>query len=357
MKWKIYFDNPLKSFYDENNIDRASKKNNFIIFEENDELLEFVPLTYNVKIDFSVGYKRIILNEEQYKSKFLKYNKIFCYNVKKICKAIKYINTESSSAFQYNMSNYIDIKKLNNSHSDCRFVTVLFEFNEDNINILKEYGYFDYSIWYELSLIDRKTVNTKQEFENKLSEIKVTNKKPKLLLHSCCGPCSSECLRQLYPYFNITIFYYNPNIQPFDEYSKRLEDQRRIIDCLGYDINIIERKYDYNEYLEIVKEIDDETEGSIRCFKCYEFRLEECAKLAKVNNYDYFTTTLSISPYKNSNKINEIGIKLQEKYDCSFLYSNFKLNDGYKKSIELSKKFNLYRQDYCGCEFSMKFKK
>ena len=358
MKNKLFIENPLTFFLDSNNIEKAVIGQIEIIYEENNQLLEYVGTTYTSKIDFTKGYTKIILNSKNYNEKFLKYNKIFCYNVKRICKVIKYGNTDSQHFFQYNLLNekttfLPDFDKLDN----YKFITIIFYENQEVLNSLNTLGFTDYEIWFELTLTSREIVNTKENYNNKLSELKITKEKPRLLLHSCCGPCSSECLQRLYPYFKITIFYYNPNIQPFNEYEKRLNEQRKIISALNYDINIIDQKYDYNEFLDAIKGLNDHSEGGVRCFTCYEFRLEKTAKLAKELNFDYFTTTLSISPYKNANKINELGIALQEKYNMKFLYSNFKLNDGYKKSIELSKKYDLYRQDYCGCEYSMNFKK
>ena len=186
-------------------------------------------------------------------------------------------------------------------------------------------------------------------------EIKKLDYRPKLLLHVCCGPCSSAVLEKLNKYFDITIFYYNPNTYPYEEYKKRLEQIVKLINEAGvYKINIIEGKYDDEEYYLYVKGHEEEKEGSIRCHLCYRYRLEETARYAKENNFDYFTTTLSVSPYKNSKVLNEIGEELSNKYDVKYLYSDFKKKDGYKRSIELSKKYNLYRQDYCGCKYSIK---
>ncbi len=153
-------------------------------------------------------------------------------------------------------------------------------------------------------------------------------------------------------FFNITIFYYNPNIYPEEEFYKRLETQKEIIEKLNFDVPIITDEYDYNIYLEQVKNLEHLGEGSKRCYNCYYFRMKKCSEIASKYKFDYFTTTLSISPYKNSNWINEIGkeVELESKY----LYSNFKKEEGYKKSIQLSKQYNLYRQDYCGCISSIK---
>ncbi len=201
-------------------------------------------------------------------------------------------------------------------------------------------------LYYYLKLNPIKVINSLDLFYLKLKEIEITKVKPKLLLHSCCGPCSSYCLSYLNKYFDISILYYNPNIDTLSEFNKRLDYQKKIIDCLGYNIPIIVPEYNHNSYLEYIKGFENEKEGSKRCYLCYKERL--CKLIEYSNDFDYVTTTLSVSPYKNSNWINEIGLRLSNKY----MYSNFKLNDGYKASIELSKKYNLYRQEYCGCEFS-----
>ncbi len=175
-----------------------------------------------------------------------------------------------------------------------------------------------------------------------------------LLIHSCCGPCSSAVLEKLSKCFNITIYFYNPNIDTYDEFDKRYDEQKRLIEEMGLNINVIKGNYDENSFLNAIKGLESLGERSIRCYNCYYERLYASAIYAKENNFDYFTTTLSISPYKNSNWINEIGLKLEKEVNVNFLYSNFKLEDGYKRSIELSKIHNLYRQDYCGCKFSKK---
>lgn len=174
--------------------------------------------------------------------------------------------------------------------------------------------------------------------------------RPKLLMHSCCAPCSSYCITYLKDYFDITILYYNPNIEPFEEYNKRKEEQKRLCEILG--VNIMDCDYDNEQFKKIVLGLEGEKEGGFRCFKCYELRLRKTAELA--DGFDYFTTTLTVSPYKNSNKINEIGLELQEEYGIKYLVSDFKKKEGYKKSIELSKKYNLYRQNFCGCVYSKK---
>ena len=194
----------------------------------------------------------------------------------------------------------------------------------------------------------------KINYDLKLKEI-ISNltKKKKLLLHSCCGPCSSYVLDYLSNYFDITILYYNPNIYPENEYNKRLNEQIKLINLLNNNsIKIITLPYNEEEFLSTIKGFENEEEGKTRCHLCYKLRLEKIAKYAKEKNYDFFATTLSVSPYKNSTVLNEIGIELEKKYNVAYLYSDFKKNDGYKKSIELSKKYDLYRQEYCGCRFS-----
>ena len=180
--------------------------------------------------------------------------------------------------------------------------------------------------------------------------------KPKLLLHSCCAPCSSHCLLLLAPYFEITVFYYNPNISPLSEYDKRVIEQKRFIDEInqefGYNILYVDSPYDNTPFYDTIKGQENLKEGQARCYNCYHLRLEETARFAKENQFDYFCTTLSVSPYKNSTWINEIGKELEKQYNISFLPSDFKKKEGYKHSISLSKQYNLYRQHYCGCEFS-----
>lgn len=177
---------------------------------------------------------------------------------------------------------------------------------------------------------------------------------PSLLMHSCCAPCSSYCLTYLAQYFRITIFYYNPNISPETEYKKRVKEQIRLIQSLDvrYPISFVEGTYEPEKFYEMAKGLEEVKEGGIRCFACYEMRQREAAYYAKEHGFDYFTTTLSVSPHKNAQKLNEIGLWLQEEVGVAYLVSDFKKKGGYLQSIELSKKYDLYRQDYCGCEFS-----
>ncbi len=182
------------------------------------------------------------------------------------------------------------------------------------------------------------------------------DKPPRLLLHSCCAPCSSAVLEYLSEYFSITVFYFNPNIYPEEEFIHRISEQKRLIAELtcGNKVDFIEQGWQQERFYEAVKGLENIREGGERCFACYRLRLEETAKLAAEKGYDYFTTTLSVSPYKNAAKLNVIGEELAEKYGVKHLPSDFKKKDGYKRSIELSAKYGLYRQDYCGCIFSQK---
>ena len=197
----------------------------------------------------------------------------------------------------------------------------------------------------------------KINYQLKLEEIiKSLDSTPRLLLHACCGPCSSYCIEYLSNYFEITILYYNPNIYPETEYSRRLNELINFIPKREYKnkVTVIEDTYNPKEYYDSVKGLELLGEKSKRCYECYKLRLDRAAKYAKEHNYDYFTTTLSISPYKVSDWINEIGEKLEKEYNVKYLYSDFKKNNGYKRSQELSREYNMYRQDYCGCSFSLK---
>lgn len=199
-------------------------------------------------------------------------------------------------------------------------------------------------------------INYQNKLDETINEILKEGKVPSLLLHSCCAPCSSYVIEYLSDYFNITIFYYNPNIYPEKEYVKRVEEEKNFISTFRtkYKVNFIEGKYDIDKFYSIAKGFENESEGGERCFRCYELRLRQSAAVAKDKGYDYFTTTLSISPYKNAQKLNEIGERVGIEYDVQYLYSDFKKKNGYKRSIELSRKYNLYRQDYCGCIFSQR---
>lgn len=185
---------------------------------------------------------------------------------------------------------------------------------------------------------------------------KINSSSPSLLLHACCAPCSSYVLEYLSGYFNITMFFYNPNISPKSEFDYRVSEAKRLIAemPLKSRVDFIEAEYEKERFLEMAKGMEDLKEGGARCFKCYELRLERCAEYARENGFDYFSTTLSISPHKNAQKLNEIGGLLSGKYGVKYLFSDFKKRGGYKRSCELSAEYNLYRQNYCGCEFSKK---
>ena len=196
-------------------------------------------------------------------------------------------------------------------------------------------------------------------FEKQIENIKEKKYIPSLLLHSCCAPCSSQVITSLTNYFDITILYYNPNIYPKEEYLKRKKEQIKLINEINNinKLEIIDCDYDNDIYEQEIKGLENEQEGGSRCYKCFNLRLNKTAQIAKENNYDFFSTTLTISPYKNSKLINIIGKDLEKKYNITWLYSDHKKKDGYKKSIELSKKYNLYRQNYCGCIYSKRTEK
>lgn len=196
-------------------------------------------------------------------------------------------------------------------------------------------------------------INYQKQLDKIIENIK-SDKAPTLLVHSCCAPCSSYVLEYLSQYFKITIFYYNPNIYPKEEYIKRVEEQKRLISQLPVKnpVDFIEGDFDDSEFYNAVKGLEHIPEGGERCFACYRLRLEKTAKLAKELGFHWFTTTLSISPYKNAQKLNEISAELSEIYKVKNLPADFKKKEGYKRSIQLSAEYNLYRQDYCGCVFS-----
>ena len=189
-----------------------------------------------------------------------------------------------------------------------------------------------------------------------IEEIVKKCQKPKLLLHVCCAPCSSYVLEYLNKYFDITVYYYNPNISSKEEYQKRYNEEIRFVHEYPFpnEIKAIDGPYDNEKFEEAIKGVEEEKEGGSRCFKGYRLRLSATAKYAKENGFDYFTTTLTISPYKKSDVLNEIGKEISEEYGIEYLYSDFKKKNGYKRSIELSHEYNLYRQDYCGCKYSIR---
>ena len=212
-------------------------------------------------------------------------------------------------------------------------------------------------------------INYSKETENIIDGVRLKGGAPRLLLHSCCAPCSSHCMEYLRQYFDLTVFYYNPNITEDREYQYRLAEEKRLIaeynrqvDEQDFDgmhsgpgarkIQILEAPYDPENWLQAVRGLEMCPEGGERCGVCFEMRLRKAAKAAAEGKFDYFTTTLTISPMKNTALLNEIGMRLSEEYGVAWLPSDFKKKDGYKRSIELSRKFDLYRQDYCGCGFS-----
>lgn len=197
-----------------------------------------------------------------------------------------------------------------------------------------------------------------RNFQKELETIIEQNEKdgvvPSLLLHSCCAPCSSYCLEYLSQYFKITVLYYNPNLYPAEEYDRRVSEQRRLIAALPSEneISLVEMRGEPEEFYLAVKGLEHIREGGERCFACFRLRLERAAEYAEKNGFDYFTTTLTISPLKNAAKLNEIGEEVAERFNVRHLPSDFKKKNGYKRSVELSKTYELYRQDYCGCVFS-----
>lgn len=197
-------------------------------------------------------------------------------------------------------------------------------------------------------------VNYQLLLDKELQHISDSGVKLKLLLHICCAPCSSYVLEYLSEHFDITLFFYNPNITSENEYNYRIDEAKRLISemPLKGNVEFVSGRYDISEFFAVAKGFEKEPEGGERCFRCYELRLRETADFANKNGFDYFTTTLSISPYKNAEKLNSIGKSLSEEYGVKYLYSDFKKKNGYKRSIELSQVYNLYRQDYCGCIYS-----
>ena len=196
--------------------------------------------------------------------------------------------------------------------------------------------------------------NYQKLMEKEIQKFNIEGKKPRLLLHSCCAPCSSYVLEYLNKIFEITVFYYNPNISPEEEYEYRKAEQIRLIGEKEWKtpVEFSDCDYEGEKFFEMAKGMENLKEGGERCFKCYELRLRKTASTAKEKGFDYFTTTLSISPLKNAEKLNEIGKALENEFGISHLPADFKKREGYKRSIELSRKYNLYRQDYCGCVYS-----
>ena len=197
-------------------------------------------------------------------------------------------------------------------------------------------------------------VNYQKELDRIIDGLERQGEPPRLLLHVCCAPCSSYCLEYLSEYFDITVYYYNPNISKNEEYLKRLAEEERYISVkeFKYPVKLTESNYDPQEFFDAVRGLEKEPEGGLRCRECFKLRLEASAKKARELGFEWFTTTLTISPLKNAALLNEIGAEMGEKYGVKWLPSDFKKKEGYKRSIELSREYGLYRQDYCGCVFS-----
>lgn len=196
--------------------------------------------------------------------------------------------------------------------------------------------------------------NYQRKLDGVLCEIEKSGVKPRLLLHCCCAPCSSYVFEYLCRYFDITVCYYNPNISPESEYNHRLDELRRLAAEMpqASGVKFCRAEYDNEAFLKIARGHEKDKEGGERCFACYRLRLEYTAEKAKLEKFDYFTTTLSISPMKNAEWLNSIGAELEKEYGVKYLYSDFKKREGYKRSIQLSGEYSLYRQDYCGCVYS-----
>lgn len=196
--------------------------------------------------------------------------------------------------------------------------------------------------------------NFQLELDHTIEMLQREQRVPTLLLHSCCAPCSSYVIEYLSRYFSITVFYYNPNIYPDEEYDKRVQEQQEFIRRFPteHPVDFIEGDFDKDAFYRMAKGLEQVKEGGERCFGCYRLRLEETARLAAKLGCDYFTTTLSISPLKNAAKLNEIGQELAQQYGAPYLVSDFKKRNGYKRSVEISREYEMYRQDYCGCVFS-----
>ena len=197
-------------------------------------------------------------------------------------------------------------------------------------------------------------INYQKELDKIIEKNLAENKIPSLLLHVCCAPCSSYCLEYLSQYFSITVYYYNPNISIKEEYDYRLNEEKRLVSLMNFKnpVTVVEGRYNPREFFDVVKGLENEPEGGRRCEQCFRLRLESAAQIAAEKGFDYFTTTLTISPLKNADMLNSIGAETGKKYGINWLYSDFKKREGYKRSIALSKQYNLYRQNYCGCAFS-----
>lgn len=222
----------------------------------------------------------------------------------------------------------------------------------NNKTLDMEYYLLDMSKKIDLSIIDNYF-----KFKEYLKLLDKDNIRPSILLHSCCGPCSTSVLKILVKYFDVTIYYYNPNIDTKEEFNKRVLYQKEVIDYFNknFDMNqvkLIVEEDSHDVYHKAIKGCENLKEGSTRCYKCYEFRIKKLSEKASELGFDFFTSVMSVSPYKNSEWINELGIKYQDK--AKYLFSDYKKESGYQTSIKMSKELGLYRQDYCGCEYSKK---
>ncbi len=197
--------------------------------------------------------------------------------------------------------------------------------------------------------------NYQKELDRLIGVLQEEGRTPKLLLHACCAPCSSYVLEYLSVYFEITVLFYNPNIYPPEEYEKRVLEEQRLIREMKFvhPVSFMAGNYEPDEFYRAVRGLEKEPEGGARCEKCYELRLRQAAEAARDGGFDYFTTSLTISPLKPADKLNQIGGRLAEEYGVAYLYSDFKKKDGYRRSVQLSKEYGLYRQNYCGCVYSI----
>ena len=194
--------------------------------------------------------------------------------------------------------------------------------------------------------------NYQKEMEAEIARLE--GRKPTLLLHSCCGPCSSAVLERLTEHFRVTLLYYNPNIEPEEEYLHRLSEQKRLLSLLQEDIPLLECGYGHEAFEAFAPALADAPEGGERCLACFAMRLNYTAEQAKEHGFEYFTTTLSVSPHKNADNVNRIGEEAGKRYGVKYLFADFKKKNGYLRSLELSREYELYRQDYCGCRYSMR---
>ncbi len=201
-------------------------------------------------------------------------------------------------------------------------------------------------------------VNYQKEMDKKLAALAAEGRTPTLLLHSCCAPCSSYVLEYLAPHFRITVYYDNPNISPRAEYEKRVAEQKRLISEMPVPnpVSFMEAPYEPERFYEAAKGLEREPEGGARCLACFRLRLSDTARAAKAGGFEFFTTTLSVSPHKNAEALAKIGAACAQAYGVPYLAGDFKKRDGYLRSIRLSAKYGLYRQDFCGCIYSVRKK-